>query len=152
MTIVQTHNPVPRWSDLWNEQVPEAKGNSSLDNPTLTLHLPKEGEANGCGVIIAPGGGYRILASDHEGLQVANELNALGITAFVLKYRVGPTYSSRVSLLDGQRAVRKARVLGSVLGLHSIGFLGFSAGGHLTVAVGTAKNAERLSRDRKSVV
>ena len=140
---MKDHRPIP----LWNHAVPRAVGTESLDTPSITVHRPSPETANGCGVIIAPGGGYRILASDHEGLQVASALNQRGITAFVLKYRVAPTYPSTVSLLDGQRAVRMARLLGKKLGLHCMGFLGFSAGGHLTVAVGTSNSAEELSAE-----
>ena len=125
---------------LWSANVPGAKGGENLDIPTLTVHQPSDDRNTGCGVIVCPGGGYRILASDHEGLQVAQALNEVGITAFVLKYRVAPKYPSTVSLLDGQRAVRLVRHKAKDYGLHSVGMLGFSAGGHLTLAVGTAKN------------
>ena len=79
------------------------------------------------------------LASDHEGLQVAKWLNRRGITCFVLRYRVGPKYHSSVSLIDGLRAVRLVRYFSKDYKVDSdrIGMLGFSAGGHLTVAVGT---------------
>ena len=91
---------------LWIDSAPKALGTGPLHEPQLTVHLPAEGLANGCAVIVNPGGGYRILASDHEGLQVARWLNRRGIAAFVLRYRVGPDYPTSVSLLDGQRAVR----------------------------------------------
>lgn len=122
---------------LWPNGAPEAVGNGKLDQPALTIHLPREDLATGCGVIVNPGGGYRILASDHEGLQVAKALNRVGIAAFVLRYRVGPTYHTDVSLLDGLRAVRYVRHHCAVFGVQRVGMLGFSAGGHLTVAVGT---------------
>ena len=130
---------------LWSTNVPEVKGRENLDNPTITVHQPSGDRNTGCGVIVCPGGGYRILASDHEGLQVAQALNEVGITAFVLKYRVAPKYPSTVSLLDGQRAVRLVRHKAKAYGLHSLGMLGFSAGGHLTLAVGTAKRALKRS-------
>ena len=125
---------------LWSANVPGARGTENLDNPTFTVHQPPANRNTGCGVIVCPGGGYRILASDHEGLQVAQALNEVGITAFVLKYRVAPKYPSTVSLLDGQRAVRLVRHQAKEYGLHTLGMLGFSAGGHLTLAVGTAKD------------
>ena len=101
------------------------------------MHLPAEELANGCAVIVNPGGGYRILASDHEGLQVARWLNGCGIAAFVLRYRVGPDYATSVSLLDGQRAVRlvRSRAVSFNIDANRIGMLGFSAGGHLALAV-----------------
>ena len=130
----QQHEFIP----LWTGGAPRAVGTDDLDTPALTVHLPNTSNATGCGVIVAPGGGYRILSSDYEGLQVAQKLNEFGIAAFVLRYRVAPTYGSDVSLLDGQRAVRLTRQHAHRYGLHSIGFLGFSAGGHLAVNVGTA--------------
>lgn len=124
---------------LWKNDVPESTGQGTLHEPHITVHLPPKELANGCGVLVAPGGGYRILASDHEGLQVAQAFNRRGIAAFVLKYRVGTTYSSAVSLLDGQRAVRLVRHRSKQFGLSSLGMLGFSAGGHLSANVATTR-------------
>jgi acetyl esterase/lipase len=126
---------------LWPAGAPGALGDRLSDIPALTVHLPPAGTANGTAVIVNPGGGYRILASDHEGLQVARWLNRLGIAAFVLRYRLGERYDTRTSLADGQRAVRFVRHHAAALGIspRRIGMLGFSAGGHLTVAVGTAQ-------------
>lgn len=109
-------------------------------------------------MIVCPGGGYRILASTHEGLHVATALNNVGVRAFVLRYRVGPTYHSTVSLLDGQRAIRYVRHHSERFGVdpNRLGMLGFSAGGHLTFAVGTSDLRERPSAedpiDRESSV
>ena len=124
---------------LWPDGAPGALGGLDIDRPQLTVHLPSRGTATGAGIIVNPGGGYRILASDHEGLQVARWLNRRGIAAFVLRYRVGERYHSSVSLLDGLRAVRLARQRAGEFGIAAdrLGMLGFSAGGHLTVAVGT---------------
>ncbi|HJN51675.1 MAG: alpha/beta hydrolase [Pseudomonadales bacterium] len=124
---------------LWPSGPVQADGDELTDIPALTVHLPPAGQHTGTGIIINPGGGYRILASDHEGLQVARWLNRQGIAAFVLRYRLGPKYHSDVSLLDGQRAMRLVRSRATEFGLspERIGMLGFSAGGHLTVAVGT---------------
>ena len=77
---------------LWPAGAPGALGDRLSDIPALTVHLPPAGTANGTAVIVNPGGGYRILASDHEGLQVARWLNRLGIAAFVLRYRLGERY------------------------------------------------------------
>jgi acetyl esterase/lipase len=124
---------------LWPQGAPQSEGHDPTDEPALTIHLPSAELATGAGIIVNPGGGYRILASDHEGLQVARWLNRHGIAAFVLRYRVGPKYHSEVSLLDGKRAMRTVRSRASEFGVSStrIGMLGFSAGGHLTAAVGT---------------
>lgn len=123
---------------LWPDGAPGALGDLDIDRPQITVHLP-ERDATGSGIIVCPGGGYRILASDHEGLQVARWLNRHGIAAFVLRYRVGERYHSSVSLLDGLRAVRLVRQRAAEFNVAKdrIGMLGFSAGGHLTVAVGT---------------
>lgn len=96
-------------------------------------------------MIVCPGGGYRILASTHEGLHVAAAFNDVGVKAFVLRYRVGPKYHSTTSLFDGQRAVRYVRHHAERFGVdpNRVGMLGFSAGGHLTLAVGTSDLRER---------
>lgn len=125
---------------LWPGGAPEAAGSQDIDQPQLTVHLPAQGDANGTAVIVNPGGGYRILASDHEGLQVARWLNRHGIAAFVLRYRLGPKYGPDVALVDAQRAVRYVRQRAADFGVSPkrIGMLGFSAGGHLTAAAGTS--------------
>ncbi len=125
--------------ELWPQGAPKAIGDLELDRPRLTVHLPDAETATGAGVIVNPGGGYRKLASDHEGLQVARWLNRRGIAAFVLRYRLGERYHSDVSLLDGLRAVRLVRHRAAAFDVapNRLGMLGFSAGGHLCVAVGT---------------
>ena len=84
-------------------------------------------------MIVCPGGGYGFLAS-HEGPDVAEWLNTLGVTAFVLKYRLGPRYHHPAMLNDAQRAIRTVRSKAEEWKLdpHRIGIMGFSAGGHLT--------------------
>ncbi len=130
---------------LWPAGAPRAAGDGAIDCPALTAHLPPPELANGAAVIVNPGGGYRVLASDHEGLQVARWLNRAGIAAFVLRYRVGPKYHSEVSLLDGLRAVRYVRAHAAAWGVaaNRLGMFGFSAGGHLAAAVGTRYDAGR---------
>lgn len=134
---------------LWPKGAPQAIGDKVTDQPALTIHFPPEDKANGAAVIVNPGGGYQILASDHEGLQAARELNRHGITAFVLRYRLKPDYQPAVALLDGQRAIRHVRTHAKNYGVdpRRIGMLGFSAGGHLTAAVGTAKSEYDLRSD-----
>ncbi len=114
----------------------------NVSHPTLTLFLPAPNRANGVAVIVAPGGGFRELESDKEGEKAALWLNRLGVTALVLKYRVpaGPTPPEfSVALPDAQRAVRLVRSEATPLGLKAdrVGFMGFSAGGQLGVALGT---------------
>jgi acetyl esterase/lipase len=128
---------------LWPAGAPGAEGRESTDMPSISVHLPEAAKAMGTSIIINPGGGYRTLASDHEGLQVARWLNRQGIAAFVLKYRIGPKYTTETSLLDGLRAVRLVRANAGKLGISPtrLGMLGFSAGGHLVTAVGTRYDA-----------
>ncbi len=63
----------------------------NVSEPTITAYAPAPGAANGVGVIVCPGGGWRILANQHEGTEVAEALAARGYTAFLLKYRLLPT-------------------------------------------------------------
>jgi acetyl esterase/lipase len=105
--------------------------------PTLTLYEVKGPNKNGCAVIVAPGGGYNILAWDLEGTEVAEWLNTLGVTAFVLKYRVPKRegyQNNEPPLMDAQRAVSLIRSRASEFGIDParLGMLGFSAGGNLT--------------------
>jgi acetyl esterase/lipase len=117
---------------LWENGAPGALGHDESDIPTLTYYPALRGAATA--VIVAPGGGYRGLAMNHEGRQVANWLNAVGITAFVLKYRLGPRYHHPIELGDAQRAIRLVRARAAQYGVKPdrIGMMGFSAGGHLT--------------------
>jgi acetyl esterase/lipase len=84
-------------------------------------------------VIVMPGGGYEHLAMEKEGGEEARWLNAHGVTAFVLEYRLGPRYSFPSPMLDGARAVRYVRSHAAELGVakDKIGLWGFSAGAHL---------------------
>ena len=124
---------------LWPDGAPNVKGDQPTDQPALTIHLPEKSIATGTGVVVNPGGGYHILAADHEGLQVARELNRRGIAAFVLRYRLKPTYEIEDALVDAKRAIRFVRHHAKVLHLNPnrIGMMGFSAGGHLTSNAGT---------------
>jgi len=121
---------------LWEGNAPGALGSAPDDIPTLTPFIPNK--PNGSAVIVFPGGGYQHLA-DHEGRPVAEWLNTLGITAFVLKYRLGPKYHHPSELLDAARAVRlvRSRAAEWKVDPRRIGVLGFSAGGHLASTIGT---------------
>lgn len=127
-----------------NEKPPLLRlGNVSV--PTITITKPKPEKDTKTAVIIAPGGGYTILAWEHEGTQVAEWLNDLGVTAILLKYRVPrrPDTPKNVSplpaLQDAQRAIGLVRSKAKELGIEPdrIGMLGFSAGGHLTAWAST---------------
>jgi acetyl esterase/lipase len=124
---------------LWPNGAPGAQGDEDRDKPSITIFLPVKNQANGTGMIVCPGGSYRALADNHEGRQVANWLNSLGIAAFVLKYRLGPRYHHPIELGDAQRAIRFARSHAAEYGVlpDRIGVMGFSAGGHLAATMGT---------------
>jgi acetyl esterase/lipase len=118
---------------LWQGGAPEARGTEITDQPGLTIHLPSREKATGAAVVVNPGGAFTKLASDNEGLHVARWLNSVGVTAFVLRYRLMPDYGPSVALLDAQRAIRYVRHNAETFGIDPdrIGMLGFSAGGHL---------------------
>lgn len=130
-------NVEPETMLLWPDGAPGALGHDDSDRPTLTLYRARQ--PSGASIIVCPGGGYGALASNHEGRQVANLLNAAGVTAFVLKYRLGPRYRHPIELGDAQRAIRLVRARAQELGLapDRIGMMGFSAGGHLASTAAT---------------
>jgi acetyl esterase/lipase len=123
---------------LWPRGAPGALGTEPVDVPTLTPYLPAKEQATGAAIIVCPGGGYEHL-SDYEGGPVAERLNAMGIAAFVLKYRLGPRYHHPAPLQDAARAIRlvRARAAEWKIDPQRIGILGFSAGGHLASTIGT---------------
>lgn len=106
------------------------------ERPTLVPYLVNANQLTS-GVVVLPGGGYTMRA-DHEGEPVAKWLNSLGISAFVLHYRVAP-YQHPSPLIDVQRAIRTIRFHSKEWGLDPsrLGVLGFSAGGHLAATAGT---------------
>lgn len=114
---------------------------SLVSVPTLSIHVPKEG--NKTAVIICPGGGYTHLAFDKEGTKIAQWLNTLGITAFVLKYRLPSDLIMKNKnigpLQDAQEAIRYVRQNAAKWNLdpNKIGIMGFSAGGHLASTAST---------------
>jgi len=128
---------------LWPNGAPGAQGDEDMDKPSLTIYLPKGENATKTGVVVAPGGGYQHLAMEKEGEQYALWLNARGVAAFVLKYRLGPKYHYPVELEDAQRAIRMVRANAAEYGVDPdrIGMWGSSAGGHLTATAGTKYDA-----------
>jgi len=116
---------------------------SYVQKPDISVYLPSKGNATGQAVVICPGGGYRILAYDKEGSDIAKWLNSKGIAAIVLKYRLPLSKSNIVNhkspLLDAQRAIRLTRYHANEWNIKKdkIGIMGFSAGGHLAATAGT---------------
>lgn len=134
---------------LWPEGVPDAQvgapGEYIADDrvynvqvPTLTLFAPPAGTANGLAAIICPGGGYGRLAISNEGNGMARWLNSLGVTCFVLKYRL-KEYGHPAPLRDVLRAVRLVRSRAEEFGIDPtrVGVFGSSAGGHLAASAAT---------------
>jgi acetyl esterase/lipase len=128
----------PKTENLY-KKVPLAKGTGGGDTPTITLYLADDEKATGTAVVVCPGGGYGGLAMHHEGHQVAKWLNSVGVSAFILKYRLGSKYNHPVPLMDAQRAIRTIRARAEEFNIYPdrIGILGFSAGGHLASTAGT---------------
>ena len=125
--------------DLWDGDAPQAKGHDAEDRPHLDVFLASRERANGCAMIVCPGGGFRERAMDWEGVQVAQWLNTQGIAAFVLSYRIRPAgYDRDVAFLDGARAVRLVRTRAAALGVspRRVGVIGFSAGSVIASQLG----------------
>src|SRR6185295_3830630 len=118
---------------LWPSGAPGALGNASNDIPTLTVYLPPADKASGSAIVVCPGGGYGGLAP-HEGQDYALYLNQHGVSAFVLRYRLGSQgYRHPRMLEDAQRAIRivRARAAEWKVDPKRVGIMGSSAGGHL---------------------
>lgn len=154
LVAAQSGNPVV---PLWDGRAPYAVGDSAADRPSLTVFKAPADKANGAAVVICPGGGYGFLAEDHEGKQVAEFLNGLGVTAFVLKYRIvtkdrpGPLHPA--PLADAQRAIRLVRARAKEYGIdpQRIGIMGFSAGGHLASSAATHFDEGSKDRDANDI-
>ncbi len=133
--------------DTYIEEPVKGKDNITrvyrVKDPEIIVYPAPADKATGAAVIICPGGGYHILAIDHEGYNVAEWLNSLGITAFVLKYRLPSdkimTDKSIGPLQDAQRAMRIVRKDAKKWNVDKdkIGIMGFSAGGHLASTLST---------------
>ena len=128
------------------EEKPPTTRITNISQPTLHLFLPPQEKRNGTSVVICPGGGFRILAWDKEGTEVAEWFNSLGVSAFVLKYRT-PTGDRPPPWLapaqDAQRAISVVRSRAGEWGLATdrVGLLGFSAGGSAAANAGLKSNA-----------
>src|ERR687887_242224 len=129
----------------WSEESKGAEWLTNVTKPTLTVYRPVKDQDTGAAMLICPGGGYWNLAWDLEGEEVAAWLNSLGMTGIVLKYRVPRRPGQPVPLpppgplLDAQRALSLVRSKAGEWGIdpNRIGMVGFSAGGHLALAVAT---------------
>jgi len=121
---------------LWENEIPGFDAGANCEVPCMTPYVLSTVSKHGA-VIVMPGGGYETRAY-HEGEPVALWLNSIGLSAFVLNYRVAP-YRHPYPMIDAQRAIRLVRYNAEKWNIDSekIGVLGFSAGGHLASTVGT---------------
>lgn len=129
---------------------------SNISRPTLTVFLPAKEKRTGAAVIICPGGGYQIAAFKHEGTDVAKRFTEMGVTAFVLKYRI-PNDLWMINreigpLQDLQRAIQLVREQGKQWGIqkNKIGVMGFSAGGHLASTAGTHFTKAHINNPKRT--
>ncbi len=127
-----------------------------VTDPDLTVYLPPADRATGCAVLICPGGGYGVLAFDHEGHAIAKWLNDNGIAGIILKYRLP---SDRIMedkatgpLQDAQEAMRIIRRNAAIWKIDTgrVGVIGFSAGGHLASTLSTHFNEKVYSAGDKT--
>lgn len=161
----------PEGSEDWNwseavseENIWNTKLVYNVVEPSLTAYLPPYYLATGTAVIIAPGGGFHALSIDSEGIDVAKWLNTKGIAAFVLKYRLARSLSNEpakeymeketveedarevapLAMMDGLKAIQYLRDHAEDFEIdpNKIGFMGFSAGGALTMNVAINATAE----------
>lgn len=141
----------PEVLPVWPAGVPDAQVGAppeyvedgrvyNVQVPTLRAYRPAA--PNGTAVVVCPGGGYTRLAADHEGNGMARWLNSLGVTAFVLRYRM-KEYGQPHPLRDAVQSVRRVRELAPEYGLDParVGILGSSAGGHLAATASTLFDA-----------
>ena len=158
--------------DIWNGKIPNSIYNpgvktvidsadnwikmKNVTNPTLEMYPAEKNNANGTAVIICPGGAYSVLAIIHEGSQVAKWLNTIGITAFVLNYRLPDAAimkdKSIAPLQDAQEAMRIVRLHAKEWNINpnKIGIMGFSAGGHVASTLATHFN-DKVYQSKDSV-
>jgi acetyl esterase/lipase len=124
---------------LWPDGAPDAAGTEPADKPDIRVYPPAADANTGAAVVICPGGGYGILAYDHEGHQLAEWFRSIGVTGVVLKYRHAPKYRHPSPLQDAQRAIRlvRSRAEEWKIDPNRVGIMGFSAGGHLASTAST---------------
>ena len=124
----------------------------SINNPSLTVYPAPKEKATGASVIICPGGGHNKLVITAEGQEAAEFFNSIGVTAYVLKYRLfredNSPYTRENALQDGRRAVSLVRQQASKFNLDTskIGIIGFSAGGELAAWVAFNAPTEKLTK------
>lgn len=127
--------------NLWAAKAPNKNG--LQDTAYIKVYLPDAKRATGRAVVICPGGGYALLAMEHEGTQWAPFFNNMGIAAIVLHYRM-PNGNVKVPISDAEEALRIVRrnAKNWHINASDVGIMGFSAGGHLASTIATQSKAD----------
>lgn len=133
--------------NLWSDNS-KNNGTEAGKRPNLVIYRPKSGTAKRAAIVVCPGGGYGMLASDHEGVQLARLFASKGMVAAVLTYRVAPN-KFPAPYADGVRALRIIRSRAAEFGVdpQRIGLMGFSAGGHLASTIATQPELYKDAED-----
>jgi acetyl esterase/lipase len=158
------------WKPLWPGEAPGAKrppaGSETINDgwrytdievPQYVVYPAPADKRTGQAVVIFPGGGYGILAMNHEGHDYAKWLNERGITGVVVKYRVSGKpdfgYQFPVPFLDARRAIRTVRANATEWGVDpkKVGVMGSSAGGHLA-SLCTTRYADTFAEEGKDEI
>lgn len=138
LTINAQPKPIYLWKDI---------SEMSKEKTRLYIYEAPDSIRTGVSIIVCPGGSYHHLGMSHEGYEVAEWLNSQGITAFVLRYRVGcQGYHHPAMLQDVQRAIQFVKENMGILKVETIGIMGFSAGGHLAMMAGVFYKMNSLEK------
>lgn len=132
-------NGAPETNGIVKDEATNAIGHIEFSKEAkIYIYLPEKSKNTGKAILICPGGGYRILAMQHEGHDVAKWLASQGIAGIVLKYRM-PNLHAEIPLSDAKEAMRMIRQHSKDWGIESnkVGVCGFSAGGHLASTLAT---------------
>lgn len=152
--MISSANAQPLKMKVWPDGAPENNGLTApeeqfdgvrvrnVSEAEMFVYLPEKAINTGVAVLICPGGGYQMLAMDHEGFEMAEWLNKRGVAGIVLKYRM-PNGNHAIPSADARRAMRMVRMNAEKWGIDpsKIGIAGSSAGGHLAATVGTRFDA-----------
>ena len=159
-TVPLYPDKIPNSKATVNEEKSEQNGDhisvSKISVPTIRYFPAPENRATGTAVIIFPGGGYWNNSISHEGYDVAKRFNEIGVTAFVVKYRI-PNDATMLDkeigpLQDAQQAIKMVREKAAVYKINPqhIGVLGFSAGGHLASTLGTKFKPSKITNEKNT--
>ena len=131
-------------------------GYSKVTKPTLEIYLPAKDKATGAAVVICPGGGYAFVSYTHEGIEIAEAFNKIGVAAFVLKYRLPSDAimkdKSIGPLQDAQMAIKTVRENAAKYHIdpNKVGIIGFSAGGSLAALTGSHYNDPKIANSNNT--